>query len=146
MSYRFPLATLLRFRESLEHAAWLELQEANQQVQRMEASLRQLEHECLEWRKERFLLLGKGVQVAELDVWGDQYHQRKRSELETHLLQAQQQAANMLTEFYEARQKRQILENVYLHGKKLYDTEQARREQARVDELFLLRRGRSKQN
>lgn len=137
MAYRFELATLLRFRKSLEHRSWLELQATNRQVQRLETSIA---------RNERLSSLGKGVQAAELEIWGERYYKSTRSELEQSLLHTRQQAAAKLAEFYGARQKRQILENLYLRGKKLYDTERARREQARIDELFLLRRSRSAQN
>ncbi len=142
MAYRFPLATLLRFRENLEHRSWLELQAANQQVQRVEVLLSQLERERVEWRKERLSALSHGVQAAELEVWGEEYYQKRRLEFERYLLTLKQQASAKLAEFYRARQKRQVLENLYLRGKNTYDTERARREQARVDELFLLRRGR----
>jgi len=142
MAYRFPLVTLLRFRENLEHRSWLELQAANQQVQRAEVSISQLERERVEWRTGRLSALDIGVKAAELEVWGESYYQRKRLEFERCRLTAKQQAAAKLAEFYRARQKRQVLENLYLRGKNAYDTERARREQARVDELFLLRRGR----
>ncbi len=142
MAYRFPLATLLRFRENLEHRSWLELQAANQQVQRVEVSLSQLERERMEWRTGRSSALDRGVKAAELEIWGEPYYQRKRLDFEQYLLAAKQQAAAKLAEFSRARQKRQVLENLYVRGKNIYDAERARREQARVDELFLLRRGR----
>ena len=142
MAYRFPLATLLRFRENLEHRSWLELQAANQQVQRVEVSLSQLERERMEWRTGRSSALDRGVKAAELEIWGEPYYQRKRLDFEQSLLAAKQQAAAKLAEFSRARQKRQVLENLYMQGKSIYDAERARREQALVDELFLLRRGR----
>ena len=142
MAYRFPLATLLRFRENLEHRSWLELQAANQQVQRAEVSLSQLERERMEWRTGRSSALDRGVKAAELEIWGEPYYQRKRLDFEQSLLAAKQQAAAKLAEFSRARQKRQVLENLYVQGKNIYDAERARREQALVDELFLLRRGR----
>ncbi len=142
MAYRFPLATLLRFRENLEHRSWLELQAANQQVQRVEVSLSQLERERMEWRTGRSSALDRGVKAAELEIWGEPYYQRKRLDFEQSLLAAKQQAAAKLAEFSRARQKRQVLENLYMQGKNIYDAERARREQALVDELFLLRRGR----
>ena len=142
MAYRFPLATLLRFRENLEHRSWLELQAANQQVQRVEVSLSQLERERMEWRTGRSSALDRGVKAAELEIWGEPYYQRKRLDFEQYLLAAKQQAAAKLAEFSRARRKRQVLENLYVQGKNIYDAERARREQALVDELFLLRRGR----
>ena len=142
MAYRFPLATLLRFRENLEHRSWLELQAANQQVQRVEVSLSQLERERMEWRTGRSSALDRGVKAAELEIWGEPYYQRKRLDFEQSLLAAKQQAAAKLAEFSRARRKRQVLENLYVQGKNIYDAERARREQALVDELFLLRRGR----
>ena len=142
MAYRFPLATLLRFRKNLEHRSWLELQAANQQVQRVEVSLSHLERERLGWRTGRSSALDRGVKAAELEIWGEPYYQRKRLEFEQYLLAAKQQTTAKLAEFSRARQKRQVLENLYVRGKNIYDTERARREQARVDELFLLRRGR----
>lgn len=142
MAYRFPLATLLRFRENLEHRSWLELQAANQQVQRAEVSLSQLERERMEWRTGRSSALDRGFQAAELEIWGEPYYQRKRLDFEQSLRAAKQQAAAKLAEFSRARRKRQVLENLYVQGKNIYDAERARREQALVDELFLLRRGR----
>jgi hypothetical protein len=92
-------------------------------VQRVELSLSQLEHERIEWRKGRLSALDNRIQAAELEVWGEPYYQRRRLEVERYRFTARHQAAAKLAEFYRARQKRQVLENLYLRGKYLYDTD-----------------------
>jgi flagellar export protein FliJ len=142
MAYRFRLATLLQFRESLEHRCWLELQVANQKVQHVEGLLVQLERGRMQWRTERLKALGSGTIAAELDSWGAQYYEGETAKLTQLLLQAKVHAEVKLADFYRARQKRQVLENLSLRDRARYEAQRARREQARVDELFLMRHGR----
>ena len=142
MAYRFRLATLLQFRESLEHRCWLALQVANQNVQHVEALLAQLGHGRMQWRTERLSALDRGTIAAELESWGGRYFERETANLTQTLLQAKQHAEAKLADFYRARQKRQVLENLLLRDRARYDAQRARREQARVDELFLMRHGR----
>ena len=143
MAYRFRLATLLRFRESLEHRCWLELQAANQNVQHGEALLIQLERECIQWRKERLTALGGGAIAARLECWGEQYYEQETAKLTQELLQAKRLAELKLAEFYHARQQRQVLENLHLRDRAGYESQRLRHEQARADELFLMRHRRS---
>ena len=142
MAYRFRLATLLQFRESLEHRCWLELQVANQNVQHAEALLVQLERGRLEWRTERLTALGRGTIGAELESWGIRYFEREAAKLKEMLFEAKQHAEAKLADFYRARQKRQVLENLSLRDRARYEAQRTRREQARMDELFLMRHGR----
>lgn len=139
MGFQFALSTLLRFRESLEHRSWLELQSANQAVQRSQVALEQMECERREWLTGRLSAMRGGIRACDLEGWGELYYARKKSEIEHQLRQARRHAEEKLAEFREIRQKREILESLRLRAREAYEANRARREQARIDEIFLFR-------
>ena len=139
MGFRFPLNTLLRFRESLEHRSWLALQSANLAVQRSEVALEQLEGERIEWLAGRLSALCSGIRARDLEASSELYYSRKRTELGQQLVHARRRAAEKLAEFRQMRQKREVLESLRLRARESYEANRSRREQARLDEIFLFR-------
>lgn len=140
MGYRFSLATLLRYRESLEHRCWMELQAADQAVRHAENALAEVEKKHREWRQWRIEKLNVGIQAARLEEWGESYYTQARDQFRTDLQRATQAAETKVVQFSKARQEREILSNMRVHAQARFESEQARREQARLDELFLIRR------
>ncbi|HLH08044.1 MAG TPA: hypothetical protein VKW78_12470 [Terriglobales bacterium] len=140
MTYRFSLATLLRFRESLEQRRWLELQHANQQVQKTMLAIAELESKRKEWRRQRQQALATSVVALAIEPWAEQYYERRAEELARQLTQARKVAVERLAAFQRARQAREIVTNLYLRDRAAYQDQRAKREQAQVDEMFLMRR------
>jgi flagellar export protein FliJ len=142
MPFRFPLQSILHFRQSIEHQQELRLRAANQQVARVQHGIEQMDVRRQELRAAQARQLGSGITAAELR-FGLQCEAellRQRRELEQQLLR-QQQARDQQREIWQrARQARETLEGISDRQLRLYQQEAARREQRNLDDLFLLRR------
>jgi len=145
MSFRFSLAAVLTYRESLEHREYIALEQIQQEILRIEAHLLQVE----EWRttaaQQRSAELARGVssvalqQAYEYELALERYRDLQQDKLRELKNRSKQQLKN-----YEvARQKRQVLDELRGHQFAAYTRAQARQQQHLLDELFLARRRRS---
>jgi len=142
MAFHFPLQVVLHFRESVEHQEELRLRAANQRAARVRRLLEQAEQATLELKSAQAKELGAGTTAAEL-----RFAMQCEDELQRHCrdlrqqLEALQQACERQREvFRQAKRARETLESVRQQQLQLYHKEAARREQRRVDDLFLMRR------
>jgi flagellar export protein FliJ len=142
MPFRFPLQTLLRFRQSMERQQELRLQEANRQV----AAVR-LQIENVEQRKDGLAEterreLAAGVSAAQLHfhILVRSLLGRKRELLEHELAQCEEVRRQRHSEFRQAHQEREVVTALREDQLRTYAQTEARREQRRLDDMFLLRR------
>jgi flagellar export protein FliJ len=142
MAFRFSLAALLRFRQSLEHQQELLLQEATQNVlaarQRVEEAGRMLAAMAAENAGK----LQAGVTAAELqfDLLCRSLAAERRQALEKQLAVCEKARAQRLQAFQQARQQREAVDALRRRQFELYHEQETRREQRRLDDMFLLRR------
>lgn len=141
MPFRFPLETILHFRQSVEHQQELRLRAANQQVARMRHVIQQIEQQMATIRTRQFAELSAGTTVAELrfaDVCAAAQAQRwVAAERELKRLEQVRDQQNEL--FQQARLKRETFASLREHQRMEYERNARRREQRQLDELFLLR-------
>jgi len=142
MPFQFPLETLLRYRRGIEQQRELKLQEA---VQRLIAVQREIGavDESVRWLEENELHeLVSGLRASQLhwDRLCLSALAARRLELEELLAQREQERARCQTEFFSAHRDREAVETLRKEGLGRYLQEQARREQRRLDDLFLMRR------
>jgi flagellar export protein FliJ len=141
MTFRFPLEAVLHFRKSVEHQQELRLRAANQLVAKLRNRIEQLSGRIAELRNRHAQELGRGTSAAEM---------RFVLECEAILEQQRQAAARELTRlealrnqqqkiFQQARRERETFESLRDRQLRNYEREAARREQRRLDELFLIR-------
>jgi flagellar export protein FliJ len=142
MAFRFPLAAILHFRQSIEHQQELRLRAANQQVARGQHVIETIDARRQAVQAEQARELGVGVTAAELR-FGLQCEAellRLRGEFEIQLVRLQQLREQQREIFQQARRNRETMEAVRDEQLDLYKQEAARREQRELDDLFLLRR------
>ena len=142
MPFRFPLQSILHYRQSIEHQQELRLRAANQQVARVRHLIEQLNHRRNEMQAAQQERLNSGITSAELrfDLHWEGELLRHRGELEQQLIRLQQLRDQQRELFRSARQARETIENLREGQSLAYRTDETRREQRDLDDLFLLRR------
>jgi flagellar export protein FliJ len=144
MSFQFPLAAVLRYRESIEQREYLALEKIQQEVNRVELRIRQVEEDCSTATDNRTAELVRGVSAAEVQT---AYEYQRALEQQGEALRALLQELKMkwrqqLASYELARRNRETLERLREKQFDAYVREQAKREQAVIDDIFLSRRGR----
>jgi flagellar export protein FliJ len=145
MSFRFPLAAVLKFRENMEQREYLTLEKIHQEIAAVEAQLQQIE----EWRlaaiQQRETDLGVGIASIHLQADFEQELalEQRRDALQVKLQDLKLKRRHHLKAYQVARQKREVLDELRTRQFNTYTKDQAKRQQAMVDDLFLSRRRRN---
>jgi len=142
MPFRFPLQSLLRFRQSMERHEQTQLEIANQKVADMRGKIESLE-ESRDLRNEHQRHgLNVGLTGAELqfDLLCNSAVANYRKDMEKELAQLEKLRDQQYDVFRQARLHREILESVRDGQLREYRAEKIRREQRSLDDLFLMRR------
>jgi len=141
MPFRFPLQAVLHLRESVERQQQLELAAANQQVAGVSRLLEQVDRSIFDCQQESLRMLEFGTSAAALRfaLELESGLRAKQTNLQQELarvtlLRDQQQQA-----FQRCRRERQTLETLRERQWLEYRRDQDRREQKRLDALFLSR-------
>ncbi|MGB8060865.1 MAG: flagellar FliJ family protein [Candidatus Sulfotelmatobacter sp.] len=142
MPFRFPLQALLHLRQSLEHQQELRLRAANQQVARVRHALEQLDDRIRQTQTLSSQYLAAGTTGAELSFLRstEGLLQAQQQEVEYELLRCQHLREQQERVFRQARRERETFESLRDEQLRTYEREQARREQRRLDDLFLMRK------
>lgn len=146
MAFRFTLEAVLRYRRSLEDREQMRLQlllsrrvALQEEWQRALAARRQAQttlHQDL---------LQALTPAIEVQFWmaGLRGLESREELLRFQLQQLQAEVALQMTHYQQARRRREVLESLRTAQLSDYRLQQQRREQARLDEMYLLRHGRS---
>ena len=142
MAFRFPLATLLRFRESNETAEELALNRIVNEIASVQLELRALEEGKNRVREQRDRELSRPVPAVQLQEIVEQEQRLNEAweALRNKLEELEGRREAQLESYGEARQKREILSEIFDRQREGYRRTEERKEQAAVDELFLWRR------
>ncbi len=145
MPFQFPLATVLRYRESIEQREHYALEKIQQEIVRVELRISQAEQDCALATQNRIAELTRGTRAA---VVQSDYETQRAIEQEIDALRVLWQELKLkwrqqLASYELARRNRETLENVREKQLAEYNQERSKREQAVVDDLFLARRGRA---
>jgi flagellar export protein FliJ len=145
MGFHFTVAAVLRYRQSLEEREELGLHGL---LARRATLLQELE-QARDVRHQLRTVLHRTLQqaalpAAEVQFAMAQLHgmERQQTLLQSRLLALASEISQQMARYRQARQKRQVLESLREVQWREYQGKQRRREQATLDELHLLRRGR----
>jgi flagellar export protein FliJ len=136
---------VLRFRENIERREYVALERIQQEMAILQEQLRRIE----QWRamavQRRETDLAEGV--AAIHLQGD-FEQELALERQRDALQVKRERLTLdqkqhLNSYKIARQKREVLDELRKRQFEAYAREQARRQQAVMDDLFLSRRKRN---
>jgi len=144
MAFRFALAAVLKHRESLEQREYLALEKTQQEILQTKAALHQCEERRSAATRRREADLRRGVTSVHLQAaYGEETALEGQGEkLRAQLRQLQAQWQNCLKAYELARRNRELLDELRLRQLGAYRREQAKREQASSDDVFLSRRRR----
>jgi len=145
MSFQFPLAAVLNYRESIEQREYLALEKIQQDIVRVELRISQAQNDCSAATQNRLADLACGTSAAALQ---SAYDYQKVLEQNSEALQALLQELKkkwrqQLASYELARRNREMLEKLREKQLDAHNREQAKREQSVIDDTFLSRRGRS---
>lgn len=142
MSFHFTLNGVLRLRESLERLELQRLQAISSAVALARAEIETLENEMAAVQR-RILdaVAAAGVTGAEFhfELAREEGRIALRSELLKKLADLEEKQKEQQGRYFQARMQRKIVSNLYERQLAQYKLEQSRREQQRIDELFLIR-------
>ena len=143
MAFRFSLQPVLRLRASHERLERLRFLAIIARVVRTRQEIADCEKENASLRRTFQRQLRGGITAAEIHF--ERVCERRRAEhtehLSARLAELERLQAKQRLVYQAALQKRDILENLRQRKWRPYRLDQARREQQRLDELFVIRRG-----
>lgn len=141
MLFRFSLHAILHYRQSVEHQQELRLRAANQQVARIRHLIEQTDIRIGEIRQMSSRELSSGTTSAELRFALENRFllESQRHELESQLARAASLRNQQQLIFQQVRRERETFESLRDEQKREYERESSRKEQRRLDDLFLLR-------
>jgi flagellar export protein FliJ len=142
MAFHFSLNGVLRLRESLEKAELQQLRAIAAAVASSRADLDSLDKNIETARRWTLdATATRGLTGAELhfEVLRESVLQTVRSSLAEKLAALERKRDEQQQRYLQARRQREILSNLYQRQLAAYRLEQSRREQQRIDELFLIR-------
>lgn len=145
MPFRFPLATVLRVRESVQRQEELKLQKIvfemallNRQVNQLTADIAEAFH-----AEERAMRRAIPASQVQLLVWTMQAAKEKRAALELDRQTLEQQREQQLKIYHAAHRSCETLIDLRDSQRDDYEHERARTDQKRLDDMFVSRRRRA---
>jgi flagellar export protein FliJ len=145
MSFRFPLATVLRYRESIEQREHFALEKLQIEVAGVTVQIRQTEEACTTAAETRAAKLAQGIRAVELQ-FAYEYHHALEEQLDAFrklLRELKMKWSQQLACYQLARRNRKTLEKLRDNQLEAYNRERAKHEQATMDDIFLSRRRRN---
>ena len=141
MGFRFTLASVLRFRESIEEREELALQKVEFEIARVRRRLDELTEELAKASNERETALQKSMEAFRLKDLQDEMNaavQTKQILFETLTTLKSQRDAQMRL-YQAARVNRRTLTDLQKHQQSAWEQEQIRVEQKQLDDIFSAR-------
>lgn len=142
MKFRFRLESLLRVRRIREDQQQSALALANAEVKGIAKQLAELEQSLTSTRQQHSKLLSSGLSGAELQFDADCLRQAiaLRQQLQVELQKARMRAQHARDTYLASRRDRRAVETLRDRLKQEFEHTQERKEQAALDEMYLLRR------
>ncbi len=145
MSFKFPLATVLRIRESLEEREERALQKIQIEIVRVVQRLEELGAAMDRAHQAREQAMQQSIPAGQLHtlLWEAQAIADQTKSL-LHALGALEQQREAQMQIYQAAHRdREMLTEMFNHQQDAYERESVRTEQKQLDDIFIARRHRS---
>ena len=141
MPFRFPLASVLRYRESVEKREETALQKAQLEVARVRRKLDDLTAELAKMRRQREQALQQAIPACRLQMMqaGIDAAEERRQVLAATLEKAQRQRDAQMKLYMTAHSGRRMLSELLTKQKSEYEQEQLRVLQKRLDDIVAAR-------
>jgi flagellar export protein FliJ len=141
MAFRFPLAVVLKLRESLEQQEYFILLKLQREIAEIEEGIRKAEAAQSAAEAARRTELTQGMPAIHLQEFYAQALSwaQMREKLKAKLQEVETRKQQQLKNYRTARQGREVLEKIRDRQLAEYERAKTQREQARVDDMFLAR-------
>lgn len=145
MPFRFPLATVLRVRESLEKHEERALQKIQLEMARVSHQIEELTARIAKSHDAREKAMAQPIPARDLHtlLWEVQAAGEKKKALHRELQTLEQQRNEQIKVYQEAHRDRETMTDMSDKQRDVYEQEQARRQQKSLDDIFIARRHRS---
>jgi flagellar export protein FliJ len=146
MAFHYSLEALLRVRQIHERREEEMLGAIISKISAVQMQIENAREALLDSRRLLLQNMADGVAGSELQFAAncDAGRAFYLEMLQNHLQQLEKQRVEQGKIYREARQRREVLESYRERQLQIYNQEQSRREQQRVDDLFLVRLGHSR--
>lgn len=145
MAHRFPLATVLRYRESVEKREELGLQRVELEIAQTQRQLQQVDETLARAQAAREKKMRKPISAFEVQAMIGEASTavEQRRALLDQLRALNERRAQSLEAYQAARRDRRMVGDVLTRQRDAYEMEQVRSEQKFLDDLFGARNQRS---
>jgi flagellar export protein FliJ len=145
MPFRFPLATVLRVRESLEKREERALQKIQLEMARVSHQIEELTARIAKSHNARELAMAQPIPARDLHtlLWEVQAAAEEKKALHHDLQTLEQQRDQQIKVYRQAHRDRETMTDMSNKQRDIYEQEQARAQQKSLDDIFIARRHRS---
>jgi len=145
MPFRFPLATVLRVRESLEKHEERALQKIQLEMARVSHQIEELTVRIAKSHDAREKAMAQPIPARDLHtlLWEVQAAGEKKKALHRELQTLEQQRNEQIKVYQEAHRDRETMTDMSNKQRDVYEHEQTRAQQKSLDDIFIARRHRS---
>lgn len=141
MAFRFPLDTVLRYRESLEKREETALERVQLEILQVRRAIQQLDEEIAGAQQAREAKLRESMSAFQLQAMLDDVNitVEKKRKLQEELEQLEQLRKERMKAYQAAHRGRQMLSDIRTRQQDAYELDAARRQQKALDDLFATR-------
>lgn len=145
MAFRFPLATVLRVRESIEKREERALQRIQAEIARMLRQIEELGAQIAQAHIAREQALQEPMPAIQLQtmLWEANADTERKATLLNELKLLERQRDEQMSVYRAAHRDHETILNMMHKQRDAYDQEQARTQQKYLDDIFIARRHRS---
>lgn len=139
MAYRFPLAAVLRLRESIERREERSLQILQMEIVRVSRTVEELTASIAGAREAQERTMRKPMPAGHLHsvLLECQSEANRRSALLQHLESLKKKHDEQIRVYHDAHRDREMLSDLYSRSKRAYEVEQTKSQQKQLDDLFV---------
>jgi flagellar FliJ protein len=144
MAFRFPLATVLRVKESLEKREERALQRIQLEMARVTHQMEELAEAMTRAYAVRNRVLQQAMPAGQLHtmLWEAQAAVEAKSALRITLQELEEQRLKQMKVYLAAHREHETLINLFNEQRDAYEVEQTRAQQKYLDDIFIARRQR----
>jgi flagellar FliJ protein len=145
MAFRFPLATVLRVKESLEKREERALQRIQLEMARVSHQMEELTEAAAKAHAARNQALLQAVPAGQLHtmLWEAQAAVEAKTALNITLQGLEEQRLKQMKVYLAAHREHETIINLFNEQRNAYELEQTRAQQKYLDDIFIARRHRS---
>ena len=145
MPFRFPLATVLRVRESLEKNEERALQKIQLEMARVSHQIEELTAKIAKSHETREQAMAQPIPARDLHtlLWEVKAATEKKKALHHDLQILEQQRDEQIKAYQDAHRDRETMTDMSNKQRDVYEQEQTRAQQKSLDDIFIARRHRS---